>query len=129
MARLQHTTPKLNMTPLIDVVFLLLIFFMVTTTFIRRGLDREVRPPGAEHLPGERAADQPLVIGIRAGGELTLGGRPAGLDTLAATLSGTSGDVVVRTDARAAHEHLLRVLEVCADASRTSIELVVIRRR
>jgi biopolymer transport protein ExbD len=64
------------MTPLIDMVFILLIFFLVTTTFVAEtGLSiNRPRSSSAGSLPRESVS---IVIG--ADGRITLGGREAGL--------------------------------------------------
>jgi biopolymer transport protein ExbD len=62
-----------NLTPLIDVVFLLLIFFMVTATFQADERDFTISVPEAEH--GNPIQDLPdsLFVGIREDGSFTVG--------------------------------------------------------
>jgi len=58
---------EINMTPLIDMVFILLIFFIVTTSFIKEtGVDVS-RPSAATAVAQERAN---ILISIRANGEI-----------------------------------------------------------
>jgi biopolymer transport protein ExbD len=64
------------MTPLIDMVFILLIFFVVTTSFVAEtglSIDRP-RSGSAETLPRESVS-----IAVGADGRITLGGQEAGL--------------------------------------------------
>ena len=111
--------PELNLTPLIDVVFLLLIFFMVTTTFQR---ETELRV----ELPEAATQAMPLA---REGLELTIdeAGRyflnqQALVNTRADTLGRALAQAVqsedaparllIRADARVAHQAVVTALDV-----------------
>ncbi len=66
--------PDVNLTPLIDVVFLLLIFFMVSTTFDDNA-ELAIELPEADAQPTEQAPDEALVMSIGANGKFFLNGR------------------------------------------------------
>ena len=68
----------LDLTPMIDVVFLLLIFFMLTSMYARPVLPLEL--PEAESCVPQR--NQEIVIGIESDGELTLNQSPVAMDEL-----------------------------------------------
>lgn len=54
---------EVNMTPMLDIVFILLIFFIVTATFLQEeGLD--MRPPPDSDTPPEADAPPPIVIQV-----------------------------------------------------------------
>lgn len=61
--------PLINLTPLIDVIFLLLVFFMLTSSFIYPALDLTL--PKAEQKP-ESGTPQRLVVSVDANGEVYL---------------------------------------------------------
>ncbi|MHC4921682.1 MAG: ExbD/TolR family protein, partial [Planctomycetota bacterium] len=64
----------INLTPLIDVVFLLLIFFLTATTFSREEVEMDLELP--EAASGEPAAgEQTIVINIGRDGRLVMNGR------------------------------------------------------
>lgn len=66
---------SVNLTPLIDVVFLLLIFFMVSTTFTR---ETQLKLDLPEAVSGERVEDRTvkqLELTINAAGEMALNER------------------------------------------------------
>jgi biopolymer transport protein ExbD len=128
MGRFRYAAPKLAITPLVDVVFLLLVFFLVTTTFIRDWRDPGVKPPEARHVGGGTAADAALVVNVSRGGGITVRGQAAEGEALVALMTASRGEVVIRADARARHADILRVLDACADAGRESARLVVLRR-
>ncbi|ABM62022.1 ExbD/TolR family protein [Halorhodospira halophila] len=127
--RQRRDEPELNLTPLIDVVFLLLIFFMVTTTFVDQvGLD--ITLPEAEQET-EEAQPQLLEIGISAEGEYFVDGNPLvnrEMNTLVRALeealeAGEVAGIVVRADADAPHRAVVRALD---GAGRVGIDRVSI---
>src|SRR3990172_8941014 len=78
--------PQLNLTSLIDVVFLLIIFFMVTTSF-----DEMERSIGVAVPEVERAGDTtpplgPMVVSVFADGRVDLDGQPVTLEELTTRL-------------------------------------------
>ena len=106
-----------NLTPLIDVVFLLLIFFMVSTTFTRE-TQLSIDLPEASGQPQE-TADERIEILIDEGGSYRVNGQPlvdARLRTLQAAIYKISaGDttlpMVITADAQAAHESVVRAMD------------------
>ncbi len=74
----------LNVTPLIDVVFILLVFFMLTTNFARFRLIGVETPQDREVLRDATAA---IVIRIEEGGDLTYDGDPSDREDIAAQIA------------------------------------------
>lgn len=63
---------EINMTPLIDMVFILLIFFIVTTSFVNEtGVD--VNRPSAETAVNKELAN--IMVAITSSGQINIGGR------------------------------------------------------
>lgn len=108
---------EINLTPLIDVVFLLLIFFMVSTTFTRETQLR-VELPEAVASPSEAVADE-LVILIEADGSYAIDGERlarSDIETLLEAIrSRQSGDpdqrIVIAADAKTSHENVVRAMD------------------
>ena len=110
--------PEVNLTSLIDVVLLLLIFFMVTTSFVR---DTEIRLklPEAETAP-PMSFDEAVEITITADGDYLIDGRqtinrrPITLRRALAEVAGDRRDqtVVIRADARASHQAVVTAMDV-----------------
>ncbi|MBB3191586.1 biopolymer transporter ExbD [Halomonas cerina] len=111
--RTRRDPVEVNLTPLIDVVFLLLIFFMVSTTF-------ETRQALELALPESRAGGalpvSPLTVVVTAQGEYRVGERTLGEAALTEALArqverARAHGLVVEADARAAHADVVRVLD------------------
>ena len=65
-----RTSPRVDLTAMIDVVFLLLIFFMISTTFVERpGVKIELPQGGADTL---RSAEREIRVYLGADGEIYL---------------------------------------------------------
>lgn len=109
-----------NLTPLIDVVFLLLIFFMVSTTFKDQS-EIEIRLPTASEEPKEMTLES-VVITIDDKGQFFVNDHPlinTQLTTLKRALKEVVGDekdplIIVKADAMTPHQAVITAM----DASR-----------
>ena len=109
----------INVTPLVDVVLVLLIIFMVVTN-----LDEQPAPDAIEiELPGAATsqsvdAKEPLTVAVDAAGRLVLKGQPATpAEVVAAVQSalesrGDELEVVVSADRRATHDRFVALLDL-----------------
>ncbi len=112
--------PEINLTSLIDVVLLLVIFFMVSTTFVEEGRLR-VDLPKASQEPA-RAVQDPIVITVTAQGSYRVNDRALvnnARETLAAAMRKVADDrsgvpVTIRADARASHQSVVTAMDVAA---------------
>ena len=114
--------PSINLTPLIDVVFLLLIFFMVTTTFNREAL-LQVNLPKAEAEAIANYSEQLEVVISRDGlfslnGQILVNGR---VETLLRGLELESeGDlnlpVIIVADSEATHQSVVSAMDAIGQA-------------
>ncbi len=109
--------PELNLVPMIDVVLVLLIFFMIATS-LRRESELELRLPEATTLPipGEAAA---LEVSIDAEGRYAVNGQaldPADAATLKQRFimlaGGRALPLTLRADGRTPHQAVVTVLDV-----------------
>lgn len=109
---------SVNLTPLIDVVFLLLIFFMVSTTFTRE-THLEVNLPEASGDPGE-ASSTLLEVLVDAQGHYSINGQPllnSRPDTLKQALRQSAGDerdrpLLITADGATPHQAVVTVMDV-----------------
>src|SRR5262249_17440183 len=65
--------PEINVTPLVDVVLVLLIIFMVVTPLLHRGVDLDL--PKTRHHTTRRDTGEQLVVSVRGGGMFLEGNR------------------------------------------------------
>jgi biopolymer transport protein ExbD len=123
--------PRLNMTSLIDVVFLLLIFFMVTTTFEKQAKLKIALPEATEKEQAQ--TQQQVVISISQKGVIYLNNNEllnsqyetiaTGLKQIFSEQEDKIPSVIVRADADAAHKFVVTVMDVLADLGVTSISI------
>jgi biopolymer transport protein ExbD len=109
--------PEINFIPLIDVLLVILIFLMVTTTYSRFA-ELQINLPTAE---AERAPERPaqIDVAVDAKGNTSINRAtvPSGNATaLAEALKRAAGDmkdpvVVINADANASHQSVVRVME------------------
>lgn len=124
----------LNITPLIDIVFLLLIFFMVSTTFQKES-ELRVQLPEAEQDESVQPV-KPVEIVISADGQYAIGGRTLAdnsLATLMQSLREAAGDdreqpLVVRADARTPHQAVVRAMDAASKLGLSRISIATARK-
>lgn len=132
-ARTQREEASVNLTPLIDVVFLLLIFFMVTTTFTKE-TRLTLQLPTAE---GEASADLPemLEITISHDAQFAVNGNVlvnSTIESLKKALSdlsqgNTSLPLVVTADATAPHQAVVTALDAAGQLGFTRLNITTKR--
>ena len=108
----------LNLTSLIDMVFLLLIFFLVATTFAQEERDLRVQLPGTSKARPISAPPRQIIINIRADGGFVVGRDEMNYQALADLLTRAAKDqpdreVLIRADERSLHRHFAAVAELC----------------
>ncbi len=137
--RLPSSEPELgipNMMPLIDVVFLLLIFFLMASRFEQEERKEKfvpvVLPEVAEAQP--LAMTQELVINITAEGKYVIAQKEYREDQLAALLERTRKNnphqsVLIRGDGRAAWKYGVRVMGLCNKAKIDNYRVAAIQEK
>jgi biopolymer transport protein ExbD len=123
----------INLTPLIDVVFLLLIFFMVSTTFDRHA-KLKVELPEASAKMQQQQQDEPVVLSIDAKGNYFINDRQlvnTTLDTLKIALQKTVADkkdvsLVLRADANTPHQSVVRAMDAASQLGLTRLSIATI---
>ncbi len=130
----QAEDPEVNLTSLIDVVLLLLVFFMVSTSFVRESELKIELPQTTEAGPREESIAEPLEITVTAEGGYLLdqkeliNSRP---DTLRRAIIRTYGDdrdrpVTIRADARASHQSVVTAMDVAGRLGFVSIRIATV---
>jgi biopolymer transport protein ExbD len=108
----------LNVTSLIDVLFLLLIFFMISTTFLSTPAIK-LELPKAQHADPVR--QEPLVVYVDAAGNIYLNDEPMDMGFLAAALKGKLAQnddkaVILKADSRVSHGAVVEVMDIIKGA-------------
>jgi biopolymer transport protein ExbD len=123
---------ELNLISLVDVVLLLVIFFMLSTTFVQDARLRIVLPE-AGSAAVERGP-QPIVVTVSAQGSYLVNGRALVNNeraTLSAALRQVSGNaleqpVTIRADARATHQSVVTAMDVAAKQGFTQVNIATV---
>lgn len=116
---------ELNLAPLIDMIFILLIFFLVTTSFVREaGIDIH-RPQAQSALNKEKVN---LIIGLAANGVLYLEGKTIDIRSVRARMEQFArqtpqGSVVIAADRESSTGIVVQVLDACRLAGVKNISL------
>lgn len=117
----------LNITPLIDVVFLLLIFFMVSTTFEMKS-EINLKLPESSETIRELKPDS-IMIAIDSQGRVFVNDNPlvnSQITTVREAIRQASTDlsdpaVIINADANATHQSVVRVMDAARQLSLTKI--------
>ena len=120
-----HSLTELNITPLLDLAFVLLVIFIITTTPIVNDLDLNL--PAASRHPKDppRKANY---ITIESTGNLWMNKKALDLAELQQTLVGLRMDdpdlsVIVRGDSKTKYKQIRAVLDVCQQANVAKVDL------
>lgn len=130
--------PDINLISLVDVVLLLLIFFMLTTSFVRQSQLAVRLPESSVAAPPESERPMSVEITVTARGAFFVNGRALvdnRSDTLLAavrrilTEQGEAGSAVISADARAAHQDVVTAMDVVGRLGISEVEIATIRPR
>jgi biopolymer transport protein ExbD len=109
----ENSTDAINLTPLIDMVFILLIFFLVTTSFIRESSVEVRRPHAATAMPQQSAE---LVVTITADEQIWLNNDAVDIRLLRArleeqSLASSQRSALILADQQASTGLLVKVMD------------------
>ena len=118
----QKDEPEINLIPFIDVLLVILIFLMLSTTY-SKFTELQVSLPVAD---AEKAKDYPreVIVAVSADGRYAVDRKPVegrSIDVLAAELRAAAGDqrdavLIISADATAAHQSVINVLDAARRA-------------
>ncbi len=116
---------EINMTPMLDIVFIMLIFFIVTATFVKEtGID--VDKPLAEMAEENKLAN--ILVAVSGDGEIWVEGRPVELGALQSVIArlyaeNPKGAMSIQADKDAPGRHIVDVITEAKEAGLQDISV------
>ena len=116
---------EINLTPMLDVVFIMLIFFIVTASFIKEAGIQVTRP---DAITADKQEDAAILIAISSNDEIWIDRRevePSGLRTHIERLhrENPKGSIVIQADEKSTNEKLVAVLEAAKAVGVTNVAI------
>src|SRR5438105_4508905 len=123
-APLHH--PGIQLAPLVDVLLLLLIFFLLTWNAARNENELDVKVPKASAAKEKTAPIGDIVVNVKADGNVVVNRRTLNAAELTEMLKGVvqlypDQAVVIRGDESGAYKNVVGVLNICSEAGVTNV--------
>jgi biopolymer transport protein ExbD len=120
--------PSLNLTPMIDIVLLLVIFFMVGTQFTNAERQYEIDLPSVSVAQPLTALPDEIVVNVTREGELFVQSETVTINRLKELLQEAHDQyadqaVIVRGDGAVSYQSIMDVLSVCQQVQITNVQL------
>ena len=117
---------EINVTPMVDVMLVLLIIFMVTAPMLTAGVQVDLPKTEAAPLQGQ---DEPLVVSVQADKKVFLGKTPIAIEELGAKLKAVAQEktetrIFVRGDRSVDYGIVMHVVGAITSAGFTKIALI-----
>ena len=124
----QTEEAAINLTPMIDIVFLLIIFFLVGARFTEEEKQYDIQLPSSQDVQPLTGTPDALVINVRRGGTILLGSLAVSLEELESELRDAKENfeeqaVVVRGEGQGMYQPVINVLGACHRTQITRISL------
>lgn len=120
--RKNRRSADVDITPLIDVLFMLIIFFVLTTSFIQGQVDVEL--PSGKGVSS--SAEKAITLSIEKDGTLYWNGRAVTKEDVRALAKGASGrDVLIAGDKASAYGNIAEILSILREEGITSAGLLM----
>jgi biopolymer transport protein ExbD len=125
-----HEEPTLNLTPMIDVILVLIIFFMVATKFAEEERSVDLQVPSISDRNAAMTAPEPKVVNVHRDGHISLGAHQVTLDELRQQLAAARAqyrrlNVLIRGDQLATHGQMTKVYDACKRAGIAELAISV----
>jgi biopolymer transport protein ExbD len=126
--------PEINLVSLIDVVLMMVVFFMLSSSLVDEGRIR-IHLPQARDLPTGKPPAEPLVVSVTQQGGYLVNGHElinSSPDTLRAALLKEAGTdrtmhVTLRADARTTHQSVITAMDVLGRLGFTELNIATVR--
>ncbi len=119
---IQNNAPGFQIAPMVDIVFLLLIFFLVTWNFSRNETELDVKVPKAREGKETRRAVGEVILNVKSNGTVVMNRRQMNAKELQNTLQKIASlypdqAVILRGDESTDYRHVVEVLDTCRRAN------------
>ncbi len=124
----------INMTPMIDIVFQMIIFFVLTVQMERQALDEEIRLAMSPHGPAVEERDpREITVDVNRRGNISIGrvafseGMLYNVMRKAVAEYGQTTPVVIRGDMDTRHDDIRRVMDICTRAGLWKVKFAAVK--
>ena len=124
-----------QLAPLLDIVFLLLVFYVVTTAYQQEEREQQIQLPTATDSAELERAPLEIVINVARDGRLIVNGVPwslselrARLHMLSRTFATNPPSITIRADRQTYHENVVHVLDACVAANMRNVSFITIEK-
>ncbi|MFT5123059.1 MAG: biopolymer transport protein ExbD [Kiritimatiellia bacterium] len=135
MRKTQEIEP-VNLTPMIDIVFQMIIFFITTVDLDKDKFDKEMSIPEAPHASEAKPEPATIYLQVKRNGTVYIGTTPlpsdaflAGMLKKAMSIHGQNIPVVIHGDGYAEHRHVRRVMDVVSKTGIWRINFSAIQKK
>ncbi|MEX2672331.1 MAG: biopolymer transporter ExbD [Phycisphaeraceae bacterium] len=127
-----HRRNAVPLAPMLDVMFLLLIFFVVTASFRAEEHQIEIDIPSAEAAEPHAAQRSEVIVNVREDGAILIGGAEYTPERLQAVLKQLVADnpnerVIVRGDSASRYERIIMVVDLAREAGIRQINFATVK--
>ena len=125
---------EIPLTPLIDVVFLLLVFFLVATNFSHKEYDQRVELPRTGSGKSSDYVQGNLVLNIHKDGTVIINGRVTEESKLDHTLQlwqqeNKDRRVIIRSDGAVPYNRIMQIMSICKNSGIAQVDLPVVEKK
>ena len=123
---------EIMMTPMIDCVFLLLVYFLVATSFYKIEKDITITLPTASESSAAKSQDKEVVVNVRKNGVMVVRQRVVELTDLEKMLADAKKQssrptVIIRGDSDALHLDVVKVMNTCLKSGITNVSVATFK--
>jgi biopolymer transport protein TolR len=117
---------EINITPMVDVMLVLLVIFMVAAPMMTTGITVDLPQAAANPVQGQ---DEPLIVGIQRDGKIFIGKTPIGLNDLQAKLNAIAQQkkdtrVFLKADGGIDYSHVVQVMSAITTSGLYKVSLL-----
>jgi biopolymer transport protein ExbD len=132
---IEESEGRFQLAPMIDIVFIVLVFFVVISAMEQREKEMEVRPPFARSGTAIERKRFEIIINVKEDGSIVVNRNEWGIQKLRERLQhlsavgGSDASVMIRADALTAHQNVMSVADACVAAGMERLSFITVEHR